>query len=229
MLDDPAKRDAAMVKATELQQNTRNEEPGCQFYCFSPDPAVPGQVSVYELWDDEESLALHFQHPYYKTMGGHFGETGLAWAKSQKFRVTAMDPVYDDTKTATAEFQSASEQHPDQMIIIGGTIDLSDPSERAGFLERSVEHQLATRNDEPGCVEYVFSADPCLPERIQVSETWENQETLAAHFHHENYRNMGALFGELSGRDSNNNKFRIDVAEEVYDETRTPRADFFTV
>lgn len=44
---------APMVAAT-LQ------EPGCRAYAFTPDPDDAALIRLWELWDDEESLAGHF-------------------------------------------------------------------------------------------------------------------------------------------------------------------------
>ena len=53
-------RDAAVAASIPIQAATRREEPGCQMYCFGPDPAVPTEIQVYELWEDAESLETHF-------------------------------------------------------------------------------------------------------------------------------------------------------------------------
>ena len=59
-------RDEAVALTADVQRLTREEEPGCHDYCFAPDPAIPTRMQVYELWADSESLAAHFQHPYYQ-------------------------------------------------------------------------------------------------------------------------------------------------------------------
>ena len=56
-LVDPDGRDALVEAAVEYQRATRQEEPGCEAYCFAADPVVPGRIQVYELWTDEASLA----------------------------------------------------------------------------------------------------------------------------------------------------------------------------
>ena len=61
-------RDAAVEKSIPIQQATRDEEPGCLMYCFAPDPAVPTEIQVYELWTDPASLDKHFAHPNYQAM-----------------------------------------------------------------------------------------------------------------------------------------------------------------
>ncbi len=228
--EDPAVLDQALDLATPLQQATRDDEPGCQAYVFSADPCVEGRMVVYELWDDQASLAAHFQHPNYLNMGRGLAELGLASAVSQKWRITAAEPVYDDTPVARADFFTVDEQAPDDPIVVAGYIDLHDPAERDDLLRESIPRQLATRNDEPGCQMYAFTPDPCVPARIAVVEVWDDQASLAAHFEHENYFSMaGVIRGAKGGRSSDNRKYRADLHEPVYDDTFTPRADFFSV
>ena len=229
VLANPESRPEAVTKAIPLQQATRDGEPGCEAYVFSPDPAEANKVAVYELWKDRDSLHAHFDHENYFNMGSMFGEIGLAGAESKKWRVTACEPVYDETPRARADFFSEDEQAPEDPIIVAGYIDLHDPSERDDLLAESSSLQLATRNEEPGCQMYVFSADPCRDERIAVVEIWDNYDSLHQHFDHENYFNMGNLIRSTSGRDSNHRKFRCDLSEPVYDENRRARADFFAL
>jgi quinol monooxygenase YgiN len=113
-------------------------------------------------------------------------------------------------------------------IIIAGTIDLADPTKTHEALESTAALQQATRDEEPGCLAYVFSADPCVPGRLCVYELWTDEASLAAHFQHPNYLNMRAALGTIGLSGSNNRKYRTDLSEPVYDDTRTPRADFFT-
>ncbi|MEM7018713.1 MAG: antibiotic biosynthesis monooxygenase [Pseudomonadota bacterium] len=115
------------------------------------------------------------------------------------------------------------------MIIIAGYIDLADANKMAEALERAKPLQQATRDDEPGCQAYVFSEDPCVPGRIVVYELWDDEASLAAHFKHQNYFNMGAMLADVGIAAADNNKYRCDFKEPVYDETRTPRADFFSL
>ncbi len=115
------------------------------------------------------------------------------------------------------------------MIIIAGTIDLADPSRIDEAIERATPLQQATRDNEPGCLAYVFSPDPCVAGRIAVYELWQDEASLAAHFEHENYLNMRTMLGDIGLAGADNNKYRCDYKEPVYDETFTPRADFFTL
>lgn len=112
------------------------------------------------------------------------------------------------------------------MILIAGTVDV-DPEKRDEALVAARPHMTATRAQK-GCVDYVWSADPLVPGRIYVFERWEDQASLQAHFdgpHYLNMRNTIAGFG-MTGADVS--KYRPEIMEPVYDETFTPRADFFT-
>jgi Antibiotic biosynthesis monooxygenase len=40
--------------------------------------------------------------------------------------------------------------------------------------------QQKTRDEEPGCLAYVFSADPCVAGRLVVYELWHDEASLAA-------------------------------------------------
>ncbi len=114
------------------------------------------------------------------------------------------------------------------MIIIAGTIDFKDREHRDLAVEKSQPLQQATRDDEPGCQAYCFAPDPCVDNRVQVYELWDDQASLAAHFDHPNYHNMRIMLGENGLTGADNSKYRCDLSEPVYDDTRTARADFFT-
>ncbi len=116
-----------------------------------------------------------------------------------------------------------------KMIIIAGTIDFENPNKRAEALKVAQTLQKKTRTEEPGCLAYVFSADPCVDDRVVVYELWQDEASLAAHFKHPNYLNMRDALGKVGLKGADNKKYRIDALEPVYDETFTPRADFFTL
>jgi len=63
-----ADRDNAVALTAAVQKATRDDEPGCQAYCFAADPAAPTHIQVYELWTDADNLAKHFEHPNYAKM-----------------------------------------------------------------------------------------------------------------------------------------------------------------
>jgi quinol monooxygenase YgiN len=113
------------------------------------------------------------------------------------------------------------------MIIIAGTIDFDSRESRDRAVEASLALQQASR-DEPGCEAYVFAPYPCVDTRVAVYERWRDEASLAAHFDHPNYHEMLGLLGRLGIVGAEVEKHRCDLAEPVYDDTRTPRADFFT-
>lgn len=111
------------------------------------------------------------------------------------------------------------------MIIIAGTISI--PAERrAACLEASAPLQLATRRDEPGCLAYVFSADPIDSGTIRVYELWQDATTLEAHFLHPNYTDMRALLGTFGITGADVQKYRIDAVAPVYNARFVATASF---
>ena len=114
------------------------------------------------------------------------------------------------------------------MIIIAGTIDFASEADRDNAVEVGRPLQQASRDEEPGCLAYCFAPDPCVDTRIQVYELWSDEASLAAHFEHPNYHNMRDALGRCGIVGADNRKYRCDLSEPVYDDTRTPRADFFT-
>jgi quinol monooxygenase YgiN len=101
---DPARRDAIVQRSAPIQAATRNDEPGCLVYSFAADAVEPDLIQVYELWEDEASLAAHFEHPNYTAMREMLNGAGLASAVSRKLRIDAMAPVYNADRTAFAGF-----------------------------------------------------------------------------------------------------------------------------
>ena len=91
-----AGRDEAIRLTTDLQRLAREEEPGCQDYCFAADPAVPTRMQVCELWESSESLATHFQHPYYDRMAGLLQGVGIVSSTNHAYLVQREEPVYTE-------------------------------------------------------------------------------------------------------------------------------------
>lgn len=100
-------------------------------------------------------------------------------------------------------------------IIIAGEIYL-DPAKRDACIAAGLVHQAATRRDEPGCLAYVFSADPIEPGTLNVYERWADAASLEAHFLHPNYFNMRAVFGAHGITGTKISKFRVDAEDSVY-------------
>ncbi len=94
-------RDAAVGATVGIQQATRDEEPGCEMYCFGPDPAVPTEIQVYELWTDADSLEAHFSHPNYAAMVEALrGVPGFVESINRQYVADDRGPVYGNDGTA---------------------------------------------------------------------------------------------------------------------------------
>jgi quinol monooxygenase YgiN len=111
------------------------------------------------------------------------------------------------------------------MIAIIGHIDVN-PSARDPLVESTVELQRATRRDEPGCVEYTIAADPADPGRIVITELWESEDALAAHFRHPTFVATGAALRAEPRLGGSAMKHRIDATADVRRSDGIPTASF---
>ena len=101
-----ADRDSAVELTREVQLATRVEEAGCYYYCFAPDPSVPTRIQVYELWEDSDTLAAHFEHPNYHKMVELLGQANIKESINQAYLVERGEPVYGPNgEKKTAFFQ----------------------------------------------------------------------------------------------------------------------------
>jgi quinol monooxygenase YgiN len=114
-----------------------------------------------------------------------------------------------------------------QMIVVAGTAEFATQEGRDACLASSGQYQEPARSHEPGCLAYYFCPDPVVSTRMVVWELWADEASLAAHFHHENYLNMGKHFTKFDLVSGDFKKYGVDKISAVYDATRTPRADFF--
>ena len=110
-------------------------------------------------------------------------------------------------------------------ILINGTVDF-EPADAAKAVEAAADLMAETRTQD-GCRHYVWSLDPAVPGRVYVYENWESEDALAAHLAGRFYAEMLALLSGYGIKASETLKYRIDAAGPIYDETGTPRADFF--
>lgn len=101
---DQASRDAAVIDCAPIQKATRDDEAGCQAYCFAPDPCVPNRIQVYELWDDGPTLAAHFKHPNYAAMVVALRKHNITGSWNQMYLVTDHEPVYGPEGQARETF-----------------------------------------------------------------------------------------------------------------------------
>ena len=104
VLADPSKRASLVEASAPIQKATRDDEPGCLVYCFAADPVQADLIQVYELWEDEASLAAHFEHPNYHAMRELLNGAGLTSAVSRKLRIDAAAPVYGADRRPSANF-----------------------------------------------------------------------------------------------------------------------------
>lgn len=99
----PASRDELIAASVPFQQSTRNEEPGCDAYVFTVDPAVDGRIHVYEQWATAADLDAHFQHPNFLAMKELLRAYPRVGSQTTKHRVDTSGPVYgpDGVPSAT--------------------------------------------------------------------------------------------------------------------------------
>ncbi len=89
-------RNHAVALTADVQRLTREDEAGCLDYCFAPDPAVATRIQVYERWETSESLAAHFDHPYYERMAGLLRGVGMVSSTNQAYLIERGEGVYTD-------------------------------------------------------------------------------------------------------------------------------------
>ncbi len=111
-------------------------------------------------------------------------------------------------------------------IIISGTIDI-DPSQIEAAIKAAKPLIVGALTQE-GCLDYDWCPDPMTAGRIRVFERWSDEESLNHHFNNHWYTDMRDLFADFGFRGADVLKYEIALAEPVYDDTGTPRADFFT-
>ena len=101
---DQASRDGAVESSAPIQLATREQEPGCEVYCFAADPCVPTRIQVYELWEDEPSLAAHFVHPNYLAMRDMLMANRPTGAWNRMYLVERSEPVYGAGNAVRSKF-----------------------------------------------------------------------------------------------------------------------------
>ena len=110
-------------------------------------------------------------------------------------------------------------------VLVLGTLEV-DPASRQALLDAVRPWVERTRRDEPGCLEYAFTADTVEEGRVVVLERWADEAALAAHFLHDNMAaTRRALHEHGSGR-SSIAKYRVDAVLPVKDVAGAYRADF---
>ena len=101
-----ADRDKAVALSADVQLATREQEAGCHAYCFAPDPCEPTRIQVYELWEDSDSLAAHFDHPNYHKMVEVLSGIGIVESVNRAHLTERNEPVYGPEGEKRAAFFS---------------------------------------------------------------------------------------------------------------------------
>jgi quinol monooxygenase YgiN len=76
-------------------------------------------------------------------------------------------------------------------VLIAGTVDFAGGDVGAQIIRRAAGH-IAESRREKGCIAYDWAADPLVPGRLHVFESWESEAALGAHLRHSSYRAMRA-------------------------------------
>ena len=111
-------------------------------------------------------------------------------------------------------------------ILICGYIRIHPDDREAAVAAAS--DAIAGARTQPGCLAYTFVPDNHMEDAICVYERWADEASLAAHFAGPWYAATGEALRSHRLQGVEVLKHRVDKSEPVYDETHTPRADFFT-
>ena len=111
------------------------------------------------------------------------------------------------------------------MLLLTGWVDV-DPEKRDAALVAGKPHMEATRA-WPGCLDYVWSADPLNPARIYIYERWEDPESLTSHLAGPHYQAMLNTIAAHGIRGLEVWKYEPARRGAVYNSKGVARADFF--
>lgn len=89
---DPKHRESAVAAAREMMAETA-KEPGCRSYVFSAEFDDPGAFRIFEEWDSEDALKLHFQAPHMAKFRAAMGGFGIKSLKTLRYDVSKVGPL----------------------------------------------------------------------------------------------------------------------------------------
>ena len=101
---EPSARDDLVAASVPFQVSTRNDEPGCDAYVFTSDPALAGRIHVYEEWATAADLDAHFQHPNFHAMRELIRRYPRIGSQTTKHHVDRSGPVSDPDGVASATY-----------------------------------------------------------------------------------------------------------------------------
>ena len=90
---DPAKRQSAAEPAAEMMRETRKEA-GNIDYAFSFDMGDETTIRVFEQWESQEALDLHFASPHMEQFRKTLGELGITGMDMQRFEIESVGPLF---------------------------------------------------------------------------------------------------------------------------------------
>lgn len=68
-------------------------EPGCGDYVFTVNPHVPGELRLFEVWDDQAALDVHFTTPHMAAWQHDIGGLGVIDRDITRYEVGASAPL----------------------------------------------------------------------------------------------------------------------------------------
>lgn len=89
---DPARREAAIAAAAEVQGETRRE-PGCISYTFSADLGEDGLFHLFEEWESQDALDAHFKTPHMAVFQGKIAGLGVKEMKVKRYEIASVGPL----------------------------------------------------------------------------------------------------------------------------------------
>jgi quinol monooxygenase YgiN len=89
---DPARRDQAIAAVRELMAATRREA-GCIAYVFSGSFEDPGCFHLFEEWESQAALDLHFKAPHMAKFQAQVPQLGLRGMQVERYEVDSKGPM----------------------------------------------------------------------------------------------------------------------------------------
>jgi quinol monooxygenase YgiN len=89
---DPARREDAIAAAREMMEATRREA-GCAQYVFTADLSDPGRFRIFEEWESEAALDVHFASPHMAAFQQRIGSLGVRGMRIQKYEIARVGPL----------------------------------------------------------------------------------------------------------------------------------------
>jgi quinol monooxygenase YgiN len=90
---DPSKRDQAVGPAAVMMRETHKES-GNIDYAFSLDMGEAGTIRVFEQWESQEALDLHFSSPHMAVFQKALGELGITGMDMQRYEIESVGPLF---------------------------------------------------------------------------------------------------------------------------------------